>query len=222
VTERRAGNAMGRESMPAAFLLVVHDEFTGRPRCSADLLRCGLVGAQIAELVIAGRLGLAEGKIHPLDADPLGQARPAAEYAMACVLAQPRQHTVRTWTENLGEQLHEMVVNELLEGGVIRRESGGFGRRRTFRYPALDLLRAAGPKARLEQMLASPRELDLAGAFMIAMVWALGIEGVLDVRAEQRHLDLVERIKARMPVALRELLDGIGQAGAASSLKALR
>jgi hypothetical protein len=208
--------------MPAAYFLVVHDEFTGRPRCSADLLRCGLVGAQLAELVVAGRLGLAEGRVHPLDADSLGGARPAAEYVMACVLAQPRHHTVRTWTDNLGDQVHEMIVNELLEDSIIRRESGGFGRRRSLRYPALDLLRAAGPKARLEQMLATPRELDLGGAFTIAMVWALGIEGVLDVRAEHHHVDLVERIRARMPVALRELLDGIGQAGAASSLKALR
>jgi hypothetical protein len=105
---------MSRESMAAAFLLLVHDEFSGRPRCSADLLRCGLVGAELAELVIAGRLGVSEGRLHPLDADPLGNSRRAAEYVMECVLGQPRQHTVRTWTENLGDPLHEMIVVELV------------------------------------------------------------------------------------------------------------
>jgi Golgi phosphoprotein 3 (GPP34) len=213
---------MSRESMAGAFLLLVHDEFSGRPRCSGDLLRGGLVGAQLAELVIAGRMGVAEGRVHPLDADPLGNARPAAEYVMECVLGQPRQHTVRTWTENLGDPLYEMVVTELVDDGVIRRESGGFGRRRSERYPALDLLRAAAPKARIERMITAPRELDLAGAFTIAMVWALGIEAVLDARAERGGADLVERIRARMPGPLRELLDAIGSSAAATSLTVRR
>jgi Golgi phosphoprotein 3 (GPP34) len=208
--------------MAAAFLLLVHDEFSGRPRCSADLLRCGLVGAQLAELVIGGRMGVAEGRVHPLDADPLGNARPAAEYVMECVLGQPRQHTIRTWTENLGEPLYEMIVTELVDDGVIRRETGGFGRRRTERLPALNLLRAAAPRARIERMIIAPRELDLAGAFTIAMVWALGIEAMLDTRAERGGAELVERIRARMPVALRELLDGIGTSAAATSLTVRR
>ena len=213
---------MSRESMPAAFLLLVHDEFSGRARCSADLLRCGLVGAQLAELVMAGRMGIAEGRLHPLDADPLGNARPAAEYVMECVLGQPRQHTVRTWTENLGEPLHEMIVVELVEDGVIRRETAGFGRRRAERYPALNLLRAAAPKVRIERMITAPRELDLAGAFTIAMVWALGIEAMLDVRAERGGAELVERIRARMPAALGELLEAIGTSAAATSLTVRR
>ncbi len=209
--------------MAGAFLLLVHDEFSGRPRCSPDLLNCGLVGAQLAELVIAGRMGVAEGRVHPLDADPLGDARPAAEYVMECVLAQPRHHTVRTWTDNLGGPLHEMIVAELVDDGIVRRESGGgFGRRRTERYPAVDLLRAAAPKARIERMLTAPRDLDLAGAFTIAMVWALGIEAVLDARSDRDSGDLVERIKARMPPALRELLEGIGNSAAASSLTVRR
>src|SRR4029450_14145649 len=90
-----------------------------------------------------------------------------------------------------------MIVTELVDDGVIRRESRGFGRRRTERYPALDLLRAAAPRARIERMITAPRELDLAGAFMIAMVWALGIEAMLDARAERGGADLVERIMAR-------------------------
>ncbi len=209
--------------MAAAFLLLVHDEFSGRARCSADLLRCGLVGAQLGELVIAGRMGVAEGRLQPLDADPLGNARPAAEYVMECVLAQPRHHTVRTWTDNLGDPLHEMIVAELVDDGIVRRESsGGFSRRRTERYPAVDLLRAAAPKARIERMLTTPRDLDLAGAFTIAMVWALGIEAVLDARSERGSVDLVERIRARMPVTLRELLDGLGIAAAATSLTVRR
>jgi hypothetical protein len=116
-----------------------------------------------------------------------------------------------------------MIVTELVDDGIVRRESGGgFGRRRTERYPAVDLLRAAAPKARIERMLTAPRDLDLAGAFTIAMVWALGIEAVLDARSDRDSGDLVERIKARMPPALRDLLDGIGNSAAASSLTVRR
>jgi len=208
--------------MAGAFLLLMHDEFSGRLRCSADLLRGGLVGAELAELVIAGRLGVADGRVHALDADAPDSTRPAAEYVVECVLGQPRRHTVRTWTDNLGEPLEEMVVAELVENGVIRRETRGFGRLRTQRCPALDLLRAAAPRARIERMLTAPHELDLAGAFTIAMIWALGIETVLDTRAERSGVDLVERIMTRMPAALGELLDGVDRSSAAFSLTVRR
>src|SRR5437763_649718 len=84
------------------------DEIIGRLRCSVDLLRGGLVGAELAELVIAGRLGVTDGRVHPLDADAPDSTRLAAEYVVECVLGQPRRHTVRTWTDNLGEPLQEM------------------------------------------------------------------------------------------------------------------
>lgn len=213
---------MIRESMAGAFLLLLHDEFSGRPRCGPDPLRGGLVGAQLAELLIAGRVGLAEGRVHPLPADPPADTHPAAEYVVECVRSQPGRYTVRTWTENLGEPLHQMVVAELVDGGVIRRESGGLGWRRAVRLPAVDLLRAAAPRARIERMITTPRELDLAGAFTIAMLWELGIEEVMDVRAPCGSGNLVERISARMPTALRDLLDGIGDAAVAASLTVRR
>src|SRR4029078_5478285 len=103
-----------------------------------------------------------------------------------------------------------MIVVELVADGIIRRESGGFGRRRSERYPALDLLRAAAPKARIERIITTPRELDPARAFTIAMVWALGIEAVLDARAERGGSDLVERIRARMTRPLRARRDRVG------------
>jgi hypothetical protein len=59
-------------------------------------------------------------------------------------------------------------------------------------------------------MPTTPRDLDLASAFTIAMVWTLGIEAVFDARFERGSGELVERIKAGMPAALRELLEGIG------------
>jgi hypothetical protein len=213
---------MIRESMAGAFLLLLHDEFSGRRRCGAEPLRGGLVGAQLAELLIAGRVGVAEGRVHPLDADRLDNARPAAEYVMECVRSQPRRYTVRTWTENLGEPLHQMIVTELVDDGVVRREVGGLGWRRTVRLPALDLLRAAAPRARIERMITAPHELNLAGAFTIAMLWELGIEEVMDIRAKRGGAELVQRIRTRMPAPLCELLDGIGDSAAASSVAVRR
>ena len=188
--------------MAGAFLLLMHDEFSGRPRCSADLLRGGLVGAELAELVIAGRLGVADGRVHPLDAD--ARRRPARRRIRHGVRSRPAPPPHRANLDGEPRRaVEEMVVTELVEDGVIRRETRGFGRLRTERCPALDLLRAAAPRARIERMLTAPRELDLAGAFTIAMMWALGIETVLDARAERGGVDLVERIRARMPAALR-------------------
>ena len=214
---------MGRESMAGAFFLLAHDEFSGRARCDLDLLRCGVVGAQLAELVIGGRLGVVDGRVHPLDAEAVGET-PAASYVMECILAQPRHHTVRTWTDSLGEPLFELVARQLTDDKVVRRDVGrGVGRRRADRFPAVDLLRAAAPRSRLSHAVSSPRNLDLAGAFTIALVWALGLASLLDQRIERSTADeLILRIRARMPGALRELLEGVDSTAAASSLSVRR
>src|SRR4051794_36956928 len=152
---------MSRESMAGAFLLLLHNQFSGRPRCGADPLRGGLAGAQLAELAIFGRIGVAEGRVHPLDAAPLESARPTAEYVMECVRGQPRHHTVRTWTEKPRRAAAQDDRRRTRRG---RRRPPGVRRLRLAAHgsPArARLLRAAAPRARMERMITAPRELDV-------------------------------------------------------------
>ena len=54
---------MDRERLAADFFLIAHDEFSGKLRISRDLLSCGLVGAQLAELIMANRLAVQGGRV---------------------------------------------------------------------------------------------------------------------------------------------------------------
>ena len=61
----------------------------------------------------------------------------------------------------------------------------GIGRRTGDRYPAADLLRASGPRLRLDHMVREPSTFTLAGAVNVALLGALGIEGLLAGRTAQ-------------------------------------
>ena len=211
---------MGQESMARGFFLLAHDEFTGRARCDQGRLRCGVVGAQLADLMIAGRLGMGGGRVLMLDADPVpdGDGR-APAYVVECLKAAPRALTVRTWATNLGEQVTEMIAIGLVDDGVVRRETGrGFGRRPD-RFRGLDLLRAGAPRSQVAHAFTSPKDLDLTTAFLITLIWSLQVERIVDLPLDRASADdLVARIRAHMPSVLRELLEGIDDAATASSL----
>lgn len=214
---------MESDQMATGLFLIAHDEFTGKLRISPDLLGCGLVGAQLAELVMAGRLAVEDNRVVPAGARGSGQDEIGA-FVVDSVQRQPARHTVRAWTETFAPVLHELVSRRLVDLGVVRREQGrGVLRRRTDRFPAVDLLKAARPRVRLEAMLRNPRELDLKGGFTAALVWTLGIDAVLDPdidRAAAR--DLVGHIVDNLPTDLRALLNGTQAAVAAVSLTVRR
>jgi hypothetical protein len=47
------------------------------------------------------------------------------------------------------------------------------------RFPAVDLLSAAGPRVQLEHMLRSPHDLDIVGSTFAAILDGLHLDGVL-------------------------------------------
>lgn len=224
---------METEQWSEEFFLIAHNEFTGRPHINRDLLGCGLVAAQFAQLVASRRLSVVDGRVAaPPETDSAAggaraldtEAQDIDAYVIESVQRQPSGHTVRTWTTSLADVLHELLGRRLVEAGVVRREQGGgLLRRRPDRFPSVDLLRAARPRLRLENMLRRPRELDLQNGFTAALVWALGVDGVLDPeldRAEAR--ELVDEIGERLPADLQELLAGTRAAVAAVSLTVRR
>lgn len=214
---------MDQEHLGARLFLIAHDEFSGRPHVGHELLGCGLVGAVLADLVLAGAVTVADGRVVATDPAPSGTDEVAA-YAVESIRRQGTNHTVRTWTAHLGDPLHELVARDLVDRGILRRESGrGLFRARADRFPAADLLRAAAPRVRLEHMLRHPRDLDLPGGVVAALLWALGVDRILDPaidRAASRQL--VDEVLAHLPPDLAQLLAGVTAAGAAVSLTVRR
>jgi hypothetical protein len=224
---------MGHSEYAPNLFLVAHDSFTGRIEVSRELVLCGLVTAELAHLVIERRLGAMDDRIVIVPDSNGGARAPAVEpgsvdaagaeiddYVVASVRQQPANHSVRVWSESLGETLYELIADGLVGQGIVRRERRRVvARRGGDRFPAADLLRASGPRLRLDHMVREPATFTLAGAVNVALLGALGIERLLESEPTKEFL---EQLNENLPSQLRMLMAGAAGAAAAVSLTVRR
>jgi Golgi phosphoprotein 3 (GPP34) len=221
---------MGHSEYAPNLFLVAHDSFTGRMEVSHELVLCGLVTAELAHLIIERRVGVADDRIIVTDVD--GAVRPPVrgpedeagteidDYVVASIKQQHSTHSVRVWGESLGEVIYGLVADNLVEQGIVRRERRrGISRRTGDRFPAADLLRASGPRLRLDHMVREPSTFTLAGAVNVALLGALGIERLLEAEPSKEFLDELNR---NLPTQLQALMAGAAAAAAAVSLTVRR
>ena len=214
---------MDLERLAADFFLIAHDEFSGKLRISPDLLGCGLVGAQLAELIMANRIAVEGGRV--LVTEVRGGGDEVGAYVLESISRQTSTHSVRVWVDTFGEVLYELVARRLVDEGVVRREQGGrqLMRRRPDRFPATDLLAAARPRLHLEHMLRTPQEFDLPGAVIAVLVGAVGAETVLDPEIDRTVIrELLTRLEENLPTDVRALVEGVRAAVSAVSLTVRR
>jgi hypothetical protein len=207
--------------LAADFFLIAHDEFSGKLRISPALLECGLSGAQLAELIIAGRIVAESGRLLTADVrvDDGGEV---GAYVVETIRQQTSTHSPRVWVESFCELLPELIARQLVAAGVVRHEPGGrqLMRRRADRYPSTDLLAAARPRLRLEHMLRTPQDFDLSGAVLAVLIGALGAEALLDPELDRAATrELIGRLRTHLPAVLQELMEGVEAAVAAISLR---
>jgi hypothetical protein len=211
---------MAQDTLVRRMFLILHDPFTGKPGIGHDLLKCGLVAAALADLMLDRRLGMENDRI--VVADPRGNGTDeVGAFVVESIQRQPSAHTVRSWVEALTEVLYELVARGLVTEGVVRREQGGrrLVRRSADRFPAVDLLRAARPRVRLEHMLRDPRDLDVAGSALAGIIRALGVERVLDLDRDRAAVKTsVAAAADHLPIDLKSLVDGVESAVSAISL----
>lgn len=217
---------MAQETLAGRIFLILHDPFSGKPLIGHDLLSCGLVAASLAEQMIEHRLGMEIDRIVAAERrGGVGQIDEVSAFVVDSIQRQAGAHTVRSWVEAFTGVLFEQVADLLVREGVIRRVPGGrvLLRQRPDRFPALDLLRSAGPRLRLEHMLRSPKELDTRGMALAGIFRALEMERVLDVDRDRADVKAsVGQAADRLPIDLRSLVDGVGQAVSAISLTVRR
>ncbi|OLT15409.1 hypothetical protein BJF78_01370 [Pseudonocardia sp. CNS-139] len=116
----------------------------------------------------------------------------------------------RSNVEALTTITYELVARGLVADGVVRRMHGSrrLVRRGADRFPAVDLLRAAGPRIRLEHMLRSPHDLDVPGAVLARIVHTLEMERVFDVDRDRAAVKGAAASAAQiLPADLRGLID---------------
>ncbi len=206
---------MSRYRLAENFFLIVHDPFTGKLGISRELLDCGLVAAELADLVLSGHLDVVEDRVVVTDRTG-GVDEELDRFVVDAVGRQTSSHPVRVWAESIGEIVFDLVVKRLLDDGVVRAERHrGVLRRGPERFPAQDLLRASGPRLRLEHMLRHPAEFDLPGAVTAAIAGAIGVERTFEFEIDR---ELFTELADNLPPSLERLIVGVTATVAAISL----
>ena len=207
------------QTLPLAdeLFLIGHDEYSGKTIISGEVLDTGLAGAVLGELLLAGRITIAEGKVTLEDDRPYGEG--VSDAAIAEIRRKGNTFAVRSWVEYLREQVREIVARRLIAAGLIRTEQARSMFRQVTRFPATDPMKAAAPRVRLRYLLERPQLLDLQAATLASLVKACALESVLvlDLRPGP-GTDLIANAQAVLPPDGLALVKGVDMAVAAIAL----
>ena len=205
-----------QDKLAARLFLILHDPFSGRCAVSPMALRCALVGAELAELILNRRVAMVNGLIVPGDASALGTDALSA-FVVGAITRQPDHYPVPVWLAAIGEAVAELVAARLMEVGILVRTKSLL--RRRGRFPAINLLAAAGPRVRLEYMVRTPEDADVASATCAALIDAVGAARVLQGDTSRRDLRRgLAALAAMLTTDLRSLVRSVEVAYASGSL----
>src|SRR5690349_19351639 len=99
---------MANVQLAEQFFLISHDETSGRPLVSIEGDEGGQGGAMLGELIIDGRLGIKAGRIVVLYKEPVGGG--LSDSLVNTVDQQSTEHSVRTWTRELGPDAYRIMA----------------------------------------------------------------------------------------------------------------
>jgi hypothetical protein len=177
---------------------VLHDPETGRPAAGHPAVCRALLGGQLAELMIAGRLAMDGERVVVTGRRAADGADPTGTFVVETLAHRGAGQSVRSWIAALGGTLHDRVAQDLVNAGRIRREQPRLPLGAP-RWPATDPARGARARLELRHMVAEPQAFDLAVA--VACVLAVGVDGVL--RADPA---LLAELVAALPTDLAALV----------------
>ncbi|OZM75834.1 GPP34 family phosphoprotein [Pseudonocardia sp. MH-G8] len=210
-----------RDKLAPRMFLILHDPFTGKALVRATAVRLAVAGAELAELALARP---DRGQLIALENDRvvLAGTRPRrldyiSSFVVDSIRNQPEAHPAMTWAAALADHVFDLVVTQLITEGIVQRQQSGLFGRASRRFPAVDLLAAAGPRVRLEHALRSDDALTEETSACVAVLAAVGGERTLDIdRAARRRLTAAAR--QALPLDLRSLVTGIEVAHASGEL----
>src|SRR5690349_13601310 len=109
-------------SLPEELLLLAIDDTTGKVSSPVpNALNYGLAGGVLMDLLIAGRLDLADEKLVLTDTTPTGDA--ILDDAALEIGRNRKAGDARYWIDKLGrDHLQKMVLERLVERQILRKE----------------------------------------------------------------------------------------------------
>ncbi|ANY05300.1 GOLPH3/VPS74 family protein [Pseudonocardia sp. HH130630-07] len=212
---------MEQGALADGMFLIAYDEATGRPGLSPDLLACGLVGAQLADLVTGGWLTIDTGGrvVAVRSASTERVTGEAATLVLDSVAHEARTHPVRAWVDALGGPLTEAVHNDLVRRAVLVQTTSRsvLGRRRS-RLDVVDTTAAHAPALALRAMVRSPGTFTLHGAVTLVLLAALGVEQLLEPEVDRATARaLAQDAAAHLPEPIDRLRRDLAETALATS-----
>ncbi|OKJ73938.1 hypothetical protein AMK30_15625 [Streptomyces sp. CB02460] len=113
-------------TLPEELVLLAHDPVEGRVVCRPYSLRLGIAGAVAAELVLAGRVVVQDGKISATGAPALGDS--FLDAALAGVAGRRKGHKLQRWVREAAAvkttagRTDEVWRHRLVARGALREE----------------------------------------------------------------------------------------------------
>ncbi|OLT12063.1 hypothetical protein BJF78_25210 [Pseudonocardia sp. CNS-139] len=219
ITSWNGGRSPLLEKSAAKIFLILHDSFTGKPLVRPSAIKRGIIGAELADLIQSRRIGMENDRVVIADEGRRGADHLSA-FLLETIRSQPDAHTVPVWVATLADRLFDLLATLLVTDGIVRRIPGSrlLGRG-TDRFPAHDLLAAAGPRLRLDHALRSPTEPDLPSQVVAALLGAIGAAKVIDQDGDRSAIRRrVEDITRGLPLDLRDFIIGMEVAHASGEL----
>ncbi|MEP7178969.1 MAG: GPP34 family phosphoprotein [Pseudonocardiales bacterium] len=203
-------------------LLMAYDGETGKASAGSAELDCGLAGAVLLELTLAGRIDVVDGKISVLDAAPTGEQ--VTDIVLQRISTEGRSRKPQWWVGKLRSKIRPAVLARLTERGVLRHaEHKVMGLFPVQRYPAVDSAVQTAARTRLDMAVVKGVQPDPRTAALASLLDACGL-------AKRASPDLDRRqLRARMKqidesqwagAAVRKAIQSIHAAVAASTAAA--
>jgi hypothetical protein len=192
------------------YFLIAHEDRTGRSRLHPRATGLGLAGALIGELILEGRVGIAEGDLIILDRHPPTDA--LAHDILDLLIAQSRHRDVRTWLAFLSQDSAARVGERLMRLGavepVVRRRMLST---QTLYMPnsAEQRNAAAWAPARLANLLVRGIEMSVSDRLLVGIIAATGLTRhvLYDFEMHRHAFQTLPNAVESLPSDLRELVE---------------
>lgn len=192
------------------YFLIAHEDRTGRSRLHPRATGLGLAGALIGELILEGRVGIADGDLIILDRHPPTDA--LAHDILDLLIAQSRHRDVRTWLAFLSQDAAARVGERLMRLGavepVVRRRMLST---QTLYMPnsAEQRNAAAWAPARLANLLVRGIEMSVSDRLLVGLIAATGLTRhvLYDFEMHRHAFQTLPNAVESLPSDLRELVE---------------
>jgi hypothetical protein len=192
------------------YFLIAHEDRTGRSRLHPRATGLGLAAALIGELILEGRIGVADGDLVILDRHPPADA--LAHDILDLLVAQSRHRDVRTWLAFLSQDAAARVGERLMRLGavepVVRRRMLST---QTLYMPnsAEQRNAAAWAPARLANLLVRGIEMSVTDRILVGIIAATGLTRhvLYDFEMHRQAFQTLPNAVESLPSDLRELVE---------------